>query len=191
MGVQPAWLLLGLVPGRYQGCVLSALLFWNTRYRCPGPPQDRFPGRTHMGIVLLFGLLVFSSLQTRGSCPRQLLPRAVKLWLPSEDVWGRPHFPWENQLIDLWPPSIPGVGTMPLSLEQVFRKPLPNGDQWIFPLDFPPGLGPLALGHTLKQWLHGGWGSHRTFHGASLGRDLQPSPEPLEALPASPGSPPS
>lgn len=62
--------------GRHQGWVLPALLFWNTRCQCPGPPQDRFPGRTHTGIALLFGLLVFRSLQARESRPSQLLPRA-------------------------------------------------------------------------------------------------------------------
>lgn len=64
----------GLVPPVDIRVVCSLPCFFGTPG--PGPPRDRFPGRTHIGIVLLFGLLAFRSLQTRESCPSQLLPRA-------------------------------------------------------------------------------------------------------------------
>lgn len=72
--------------GRQQGSVLSALLVWKQRL---GPPQDRFPGRTHPGIVLLFGLLVFRSLAWRKLSKSAAPGGKGRLWLPWEDGWCR------------------------------------------------------------------------------------------------------
>lgn len=152
--------------GRQQGSVLSALLVWNQQL---GPPQDRFPGRTHPGIVLLFGLLVFRSLAWRKLSKSAAPGGRGRLWLPWEDGWCRltSRGKTNSSTCDISPSQVEVLHHCPQSGSSGSHCPRMTR-RLIVPLCFLPCCGSSDPGHKLALWWVGGW------VGGSVLQDLLP-----------------
>lgn len=84
-----------LAPGPHQGSVLSVLLFWNTRDRCPGPPRTDFQGGRTRGSCYCLGCWFSEAHGLEEAVQVSCSPGRSKA-LPYDDIsWG-PHVPWES-----------------------------------------------------------------------------------------------
>ena len=122
-------------------------------------PQDRFPGRTHPGIVLLFGLLVFRSLAWRKLSKSAAPGGRGKLWLLWEDGWCR--------LTSRGKTNSSTCDVSPFHVEVLHHRSQSGSSgshcprmtrRLIVPLCFLPWCGSSDPGHKLALWWVGGWG---------------------------------